>query len=788
MLLTTRFATRSTFAALLLMAGFSSRALGQNCTAGGACQISCPGSTNTTLSGTVYAPNGIDPLPNVTVYVPSAAVDAFTPGVSCPVQGAPPSGLPITGATTGADGKFSIPNVPVGPNVPLVIVSGRWRRQFVISTVNSCVDNPVTDIRFAKNQSEGDIPKIAIATGSADQVECVLRKVGIDDSEFTDASGNGRINFFRGDGNANSGGAVIDSSTPKESALMGASDPSNATLRQYDVLMLPCEGGAFTRSAQQLANLVDFANNGGRVYSSHYAYSWMITNKPFDQVVNWTGSSDSYPDGYATVSTDFTEGRTLADWLQLVGATTTKGQMLVQTVRHDFSKVNSPTQTWLTLNSSKTVMQFVFDTPVNQTTNQCGRVLFNEYHVENGSSSAGSTFPKECGTGSMTPQEKLLEFSLFELTDNGAAATLSPATQDFGSVPIGFTSDPQTFTFTNNSTFSTNVSVAPASGDFAVTGTTCSGTLNGGASCTVTVIFKPTALGARAGSLSVSAGAQSVSSSLTGTGIPAFMISPTALTLGNTDVGFTVTQTITVTSLAPQTLPFPALVMTGDYSQTNNCGASVAAYGTCTITVSFKPTTTGTRAGTLASADTSAVYSGIAAIFTGNGVDFTIAVSPTSGTTVAGYGSTTTALVTPIAGFANSVTLTCTSNATASTCVPQLVTFTPTAAVQTKVAITTISKFTVVGYTAMGPGWLAVITLGSGIMLWRKRRGAGVLLRSGLVLCFVVASSVLTVGCSGKLPAQNASYTAAGDYTYTVTGTDGFLVHSATYTLHVTDK
>ena len=42
-----------------------------------------------------------------------------------------------------------------------------------------------------QNHTQGDIPLIAIATGSADQVECVLLKMGISQSEFTDPGGRG---------------------------------------------------------------------------------------------------------------------------------------------------------------------------------------------------------------------------------------------------------------------------------------------------------------------------------------------------------------------------------------------------------------------------------------------------------------------------------------------------------------------------------------------------------------------------------------------------------------------
>ena len=170
----------------VIAACIGTAASGQTCTGLACQQQTCPGNQTTIISGVVYAPNGTDPLPNVTVYVPNAAVDAFTAGVSCPVVGAPPSGSPLVGTTSNADGSFVIGNVPVGTNIPLVIVSGRWRRQLVIPSVSACGTTtlPADFAVMPKNQTQGDIPKIAVATGSVDQVECVLRKVGIDDAEF----------------------------------------------------------------------------------------------------------------------------------------------------------------------------------------------------------------------------------------------------------------------------------------------------------------------------------------------------------------------------------------------------------------------------------------------------------------------------------------------------------------------------------------------------------------------------------------------------------------------------
>ena len=434
---------RAFLAGLILVAGLGLQAGAQTCT--GLCQqqVSCPNGGTTTLTGVVYAPNGIDPLPNVTVYIPNAPVDPFTPGVSCPAVGELPSGSPLVGTTTGVDGGFTLVNVPVGANIPLVVVAGKWRRQVVVPGTAACASTSFST-RMPRNQSEGDIPLIAVATGSADQVECVLRKVGLDDTEFTDPGGTGRINLYSG---SFSPGARIDTATPSENVLMG----SSATLNQYDVLMLPCEGGQYIRTAPQLANLISYANAGGRVYSSHFGYAWMYNNPPFNGVANWSVNQAALADGLATVDLTFSDGQTLSQWLQLIGASTTPGQITVQTTKHDLNGVIAPTQSWLTLNDAahgNPVMQFTFNTPI-AAPNQCGRVLFNEYHVENSGGTAGRAFPAECSAGAMTPQEKLLEYSLFDLTNNGGGPTMEPVSADFGQEPIGFTTAPKAFKWTN---------------------------------------------------------------------------------------------------------------------------------------------------------------------------------------------------------------------------------------------------------------------------------------------------------------------------------------------------
>ncbi len=805
----TRMNLRSVFLTSFVALGCTLPAIGQtSCVAG-----------TTTITGTVYAPNGIDPLPNVTVYpLTTGPLPAFSAGVSCPNPADPLPGDPKIGGTTNTNGTFSIAGVPVSSNLTLVIVSGRWRRQVTIDTSAGSCTTPVAitaDLtHFPRNQSEGEIPKFAVATGSVDQVECVLRRVGVQDSEFTNPGGPGRIQLFQGDGSVIdpppqgqervSGGAIIDSTTPQETKLM--EDP--ATLNGYDVLMLPCEGGEFPRPNDQLANLLAFANGGGRVYSSHYAYSWLWTNGAFQTAANWTGdktpTGNSPLDGPATVVTNFAEGRTLSEWLPLVGASisgTNPAQINLSVVRSDISGLpaGSPTQPWLTLNKTSGIMQFVFDTPIGHTNGQCGRVLYNEYHVENptyvppnsrSTSAANLPFPTECpdpSSAKMTPQEKLLEYSLFELTDNGGTGSISPTSLDFGDEAVGFTTAAKKVTFTNNSTFVATVSLAATVGDFAVVKNGCQGVLlKSKDTCDITVNFTPTALGARTGFLNVGSGAQTLQATLTGNGTPDLVSTVTTLDLGSVDVGASAKSTFVVTNPNEFAVPIPKLGTSGDFAATSDCG-QVAAHGSCSVTVVFTPTVYGPRTGALTPASNSVGYSALSIALTGNGWDYTMGVTPASGTVIAGRSVGTTSILTPLAGFANVVSLKCATSAPGSTCTVATVSFAPSGVTNVGVSIATTAQYAVIGYTGIGQGWFALLGLGLISTVWFRRKQSGMLLRSGLAILLLAGGAFLT-GCGDLKPAKNANATLPGSYTYNITAADGVLTHSITYTLNVTAK
>src|SRR5262249_46355399 len=146
--------------------------------------------------------------------------------------------------------------------------------------------------RLPRNHTEGDIPQMAIATGEADAFECVLRKIGISDSEFTSPSGSGRIHMYQANG------ATLAGGVPPDSALWS----DMATLRQYDIVILPCEVREVRKPNAGLQNLVDYTSAGGRVFATHYSYVWLAYGAaPFPSTADWrpdTSQTDNPPNPF----------------------------------------------------------------------------------------------------------------------------------------------------------------------------------------------------------------------------------------------------------------------------------------------------------------------------------------------------------------------------------------------------------------------------------------------------------------------------------------------------------
>ncbi len=99
--------------------------------------------------------------------------------------------------------------------------------------------------------------------------------------------------------------------------------------------------------------------------------------------------------------------------------------------------------------------------------------------------------------------------------------------------------------------------------------------------------------------------------------------SPSTLSFGDVASGSTsAAQSVTVSNPGGSAASVSSVSVTGPFSQTNTCGSSIAAGGSCTVSVKFAPTSGGSQAGTLSVA-TSAPGSPLTAALSGTGVTST---------------------------------------------------------------------------------------------------------------------------------------------------------------------
>jgi trimeric autotransporter adhesin len=202
------------------------------------------------------------------------------------------------------------------------------------------------------------------------------------------------------------------------------------------------------------------------------------------------------------------------------------------------------------------------------------------------------------------------------LSGTGTTAKLSPTPLGFGTLAVGLTSAVKKVTLTNVGTTALTISSIAVTGaeaaDFPETATTCGSSLAAAASCTVSLTFKPSATGARSANLTVTDNASGSPQQvpLSGTGTTA-ELTPTSLSFGSVKVGTTsAAKTVTLKNVGTTAITITSIAISGaeagDFGETQTCGSSLAASASCTISVTFKPTTTGTRSATLKVTDNAA--------------------------------------------------------------------------------------------------------------------------------------------------------------------------------------
>lgn len=373
-------------------------------------------------------------------------------------------------------------------------------------------------------------------------------------------------------------------------------------------------------------------------------------------------------------------------------------------------------------------------------------------------------------------------------TGVGPNVSLSASTLSFLSQPIGTTSGPENLTLTNDGNAPLSIGAIGTTGDFAQTNN-CGSGLNAGESCTLQVAFGPQSEGVTFGAITIPDNAPGNPHivPLTGNGIsgtaPVAYLSSKSLQFNPQPLGTTSpARILNLTNTGNAPLEISAIEPSGDFMQSNDCGASVQAAGECTINVQFTPQAVGTRSGAVTIA-TNASGSPHTGTLSGVGTDFAITSTQTTATVRGGEEAAYTLNVVPIAGFNLAVSLTCAAVPQATTCALTPASLTldgnNTATVEVKVQTTALSGGTpgpLETFRFLPPLWetptggnriwvfvvLVLLTMAGALhRAWPARRAWVVAMLAGMAL--VVASC-------GVSP-DPIRGTPPGSYVLTVTAT-----------------
>jgi hypothetical protein len=379
--------------------------------------------------------------------------------------------------------------------------------------------------------------------------------------------------------------------------------------------------------------------------------------------------------------------------------------------------------------------------------------------------------------------------------NSAPAASISPESLQFATQEVGSPSQPQLALLRNMGSSALSISSISTTGDFAESDD-CGTSVPAAGSCTLSVIFTPTATGSRSGSVVIqddtTGTPHTISLSGGGSG-PDVVFSVSHLSFSSVQAGSSAAQSLRLANNGNVTLSINTIQVTGDFAQTNNCLTSVPSNSSCTVDVTFTPTLPGARNGTLTIND-NAPGNPQTLSLTGVGSDFGLISSTDTEITKPGVAVSYQVTVTPVGGpFTGTVRLSCgdlpanaacslypSSVIPASNPVKATLTITPTANTS---QLSPLNKSTTTLTYALwlqmpGIGLIAVI---SGR---RKRYARG---SRFAILLAMLTSLTLMIACAGGTGTAPQTQPAIqpGTYTIMVKGVSGKLQHSLPLTLTV---
>ncbi len=251
------------------------------------------------------------------------------------------------------------------------------------------------------------------------------------------------------------------------------------------------------------------------------------------------------------------------------------------------------------------------------------------------------------------------------------SVTLTPQQINFGNEPLETTSTINYVTLTNAGSAALSISSITASGDFQQINN-CGNSVSGGSgTCTIQITFTPTSVGLQTDEITITdnaGGSQAIT--VTGNGVlsgGSLLFTPAKLTFGEQTVGTTSTpQTAVLINNGNQAVTITNITTGTNFAQTNTCGtnfaiapASLSVGQTCTIAVSFTPTSTGSVTGTVQVTSNAVKAATLQLAGTGNPV-FTLSSNARSSVVL--IGSTTATFAISAAGpstFLSNISLSC---------------------------------------------------------------------------------------------------------------------------------